>query len=238
MTPSWGASRKRLFRRRAEVRHPGHLRDKRPQVHAADIPVPTTFYGGYIEITTHDDTARPFPEPRVILEGILTFFLTTSRPLTLSSDELEATAPSISGHARCMPGEGSRPNVLTLLITMNASLSKDIAERRDHRTRPPAPGTPRPGRKTPGTSAATHRWEILAEIAQLLAGPPGDLPSRRPAGLGVLSKPRPRRGGPRRGASRRPIDDDNEERDQPRGFHPREDRRAPDTPTPTAAPCC
>lgn len=138
-------------------------------------------FGGTFDIRPTDDWAKLTTR---LLGGdttaatqrvILIDNVKTSR---FSSADLEAliTNDRISGH-KMYVGDGSRPNIFTVCVTMNgASLSKDLAQRfiPIQLKRPSYSGNWE-------TEAAeyidAHRWEIIAELIAHLRRPANDLPS-------------------------------------------------------------
>ena len=199
------------------------------------LPISWPTHGGYIEITTHDDMAcvrpawSPGGSPRRILAS------TTSR---LSTCRRTNWRPRPRRSAPCdVCRGGSRPNVLTLLITMKSRSFQGHAERIIELARPPARRA-RPGRKTPGTSP------------RRIAGRSSRSPSCSPGPRETLVEPKtpPASGsfGPLSKLDRvadvsapprelTPSDDDNEELGPAARFHPREDRRRRMYPDPDRA---
>jgi hypothetical protein len=142
--------------------------------------VSNTLYGGSIDVSPNDDMGDV--KTRILstdasLKRIMR--LDNVKTLRLSWGELEnfITAKVISGKA-LYRGEGQRPNTLVVVITLNgACVSKDMAQRvvviklgrPDFRAE---------WSKEVSDFATEHRWEILAEIAEILGREPGGLPPR------------------------------------------------------------
>jgi hypothetical protein len=127
--------------------------------------------GGYIDVAHGDDMGavktRMLSGPKTLKRVAR---LDNVKTLRFSWSDLEGmiTSPTISGHAMYQ-GEGSRPNTLVWLITLNgATLSKDMAQRVVAIMLGRPSFSPRWEEET-RTFIRTHRWEIVAEIGALLS---------------------------------------------------------------------
>lgn len=194
-----------------------------------DIPSEELF-DGFVDVSARDDMAKV--KTRLLSKAGIhkrVMRIDNVKTLRLSWDELEnlITSPVISGH-EMYEGEGHRENTLTVALTANGpNVSKDLAERLNviKIGRPPRDenGNVNSNWEHDARSfASKHRWEILSELAELLAQPVGPTKAISRWGVwedAVLSKMpdaaecqrflRERQGD---------IDDDNEEADEIREF--------------------
>jgi hypothetical protein len=114
------------------------------------------------------------------------------KTMKLSWSELEGliTSGTISGH-RLYVGEGSRPNLLTIIITMNGgSLSKDMAQRAIT-IQFSRPAYRKEWVEEVVAFLADYQWDLIAEIAGRLESKGGDVEVRSRWGsweVGVLAK--------------------------------------------------
>jgi len=129
--------------------------------------------GGYVALDSEDkmpDLMKRLLSPEGQLKRVL--LLDNLKTLKFSWSQLEAliTQTIISGH-QLYEGEGSRPNTLTTIITLNgASLSKDMAQRCAivKLTRPKYSAT---WEEETRQYIQTHRWAIVGDILAKLQAP-------------------------------------------------------------------
>lgn len=139
--------------------------------------ISNALYGGSLDVTTNDDMGdvkKRLLSPEGIHKRIIR--LDNVKTLKFSWAELEdlITSQTISGWV-LYQGNGERPNVLTVVITLNGpALSADLSERSVIiKLDRPSKSSPPSWESDVREFAIKYRWEILSEIAELLAANPG-----------------------------------------------------------------